>query len=126
MHGKKEEKMNVRRTILTLIAVCLGVALSLTLLAQAPAQEKKAKTTTKEDRVSGMVQSIDKQASTITVRKENTDRFVVYSEQTKVTKQNKPASLQDVKERQRIVCVGKFDEKNRLVATRIDIRRERQ
>jgi cytochrome c-type biogenesis protein CcmE len=117
--------MRVRRTLSIAIVVLLGLGLSLTLLAQVPAQEKKTTTPAKGDRVSGMVQSIDKQTSTITVRKNNTDRFVIYSEQTKFTKQNKPASVQDLKERQRIVCMGRFDEKNRLVATRIDIRRER-
>ncbi len=116
--------MSVRTTISTMSMVLLGAVLSLAVLAQAPSPEKKAKPTAKESRVSGMVQSIDKGASTITVRKGTTDRFVVYNDQTQFTFQNKLSSLQEVKERRKVVCLGKFDDRNRLVATRIEVKRE--
>jgi Cu/Ag efflux protein CusF len=125
VNGKKEEKMIVRRTISILIMVLLGGFLSLTLLAQAPAKAEKAKAAPKGDKVDGRVHMIDKATSTITLRKGTVEKHVVYSDQTKFTKQNKPASLEDVKEGVRVICVGKFDEKNRLVATRVDVRAEK-
>ena len=117
--------MIVRRTISILIMLLLGSLLSLTLLAQEPAKAEKAKTAPKEDRVEGRVHMVDKATSTITVRKGTVNKLVVYSDQTKFTKQNKPASLEDVKEEVRVICVGKFDEKNRLVATHVDVRAEK-
>ena len=106
------------------IAVFLGIVLSLILVPRANAQEKKAATKSKEDRLSGRVQMISKDTSTITLRKGNVDRSVVYNDTTKFTMRNKPAKLEDVKEGRRLICMGKFDEKTRLVATRIDIRGE--
>ena len=117
--------MIVRRTISILIMVLLGGFLSLTLLAQEPAKPEKAKAAPKEDRIEGRVHMIDKATSTITVRKGNVNKPVVYSDQTKFTKQNQPASLEDIKEGVRVICLGKFDEKSRLVATRVDVRAEK-
>jgi hypothetical protein len=108
------------------MALLFGIVLSLTLTSQSTAQEKEKKPAAKvkEDRLSGMVQMIDKNTSTITLRKGNITRSVVYNNDTKFTKRNKPGSLDEVKEGRRLICMGKFDEKTRLVATRIDVRTE--
>jgi len=66
----------------------------------------------------------DKNTSTITLRKANIHRAVVYTNDTKFTKRSKPGSLDDVKGGRRLICLGKFDEKARLVATHIDVRTE--
>jgi Cu/Ag efflux protein CusF len=116
--------MNVRKVLSIVMMALLGGVLSLTLLAQAPAKEKKAKAAPKEDRVSGTIRMINKDTSTITVRKDNMDHQVVYSVDTKYTKRNKPGKIEDVKEGVRVICLGKFDEKKRLVASRIDVRTE--
>jgi Cu/Ag efflux protein CusF len=116
--------MNVRKAVSIVIMLLLGGVLSLALLAQAPAKEKKAKAAPKEDRVSGTVRMISKDTSTITVRKGSMDHQVVYSNETKYTKRNKPAKMEDVKEGVRVICLGKYDEKHRLVANRIDVRSE--
>ena len=115
--------MITRKTIPTFVALILGIVLSLTLATGARAQEKPA-AQPKEDRLSGAVQMIDKKTSTITLRKDNMTRSVVYNSDTKYTKRDKPGSLDDVKEGVRLICLGKFDEKKRLVATRIDVRTE--
>jgi hypothetical protein len=50
-------------------------------------------------------------------------RQVVYTPETKYTKRNKPGgSLDELKDGVRVICVGKFDENARLMASRIDIR----
>ena len=118
--------MITRKTLASLMALIFGIVLSLTLTTGASAQEeKKAEAKPKkEDRLSGTVQMMDKNTSTITLRKDSVTRSVVYTTDTKFTKHNKPGSLDDVKEGRRLICLGKFDEKARLVARHIDVRTE--
>lgn len=104
-----------------LIRLSLGVLLALALATQGVAQKKAA--APKEDRVSGTIQVMNKDASSFTVRTSgNIQRTVVYNSDTKFTKVNQPGSIDEIKEGVRVICVGKFDEKSRLVATRIDVR----
>jgi Cu/Ag efflux protein CusF len=119
-------KMITRKRIASLMVLIFGIVFSLTLATGANAQEKKSEAKPKkESRLSGTVQMIDKNTSIITLRKDNITRSVVYNNDTKFTKRNKPGgSLEDVKEGRRLICLGNFDEKSRLVATRIDVRTE--
>ena len=103
------------------IALLLSFALCFVLATLAVAQEKK-KAAAKEDRISGRVHMINKDTSVITVRVGNVQRQVVYNSSTKFTFRNQAGSLDDVKDGRRVICLGKFDDKARLVATRVDIR----
>jgi hypothetical protein len=85
----------------------------------AQAQEKKE---SKEDRLSGVIHMINKDTSTITIRRGNVQRQVVYNADTKYTYQNKPATIDEVKEGRRVICLGKFNDKTQLVATRVEVR----
>jgi hypothetical protein len=106
-----------------LIRLSLGVLLALALATQGVAQEKKKVAAPKEDRVSGTIQVMNKDASSFTVRTSgNIQRTVVWNADTKFTKVNQPGSVDEIKEGVRVICMGKFDEKSRLVATRIDVR----
>lgn len=107
-------------TVSRLFSVMLGVFLALGLAAQAGAADKKKDD--KEKRLSGRVQMISKDTSTITIRASGATRYVVYNADTKYTFRNAPSSLDEVKDGRRVICLGKFDEKVRLVATRIDVR----
>ncbi len=111
----------MNRTLVTLLALTLAVMVALTFTTPVCAQTEKE--AAKMDRVSGTVQSINKDTSTITVRDSNNAlRQVVYSGSTKITKVNKPgASIDDIKDGTRLICLGKF-EKTKLQAARIDIR----
>ncbi|MFB3828800.1 MAG: DUF5666 domain-containing protein [Bryobacteraceae bacterium] len=106
------------------LGLCLGVLVSLFLVSGAVAQEKKAKKAEakKEDRLSGRIQMINKDTSTITLERNNVRRTVVYSPDTKITYRNKPGTMDDVKEGRRVIVLGKFNDKAQLVATRIDVR----
>lgn len=108
-----------------LLWLSLGVLLAVFLVSQGLAQEKKKAAQPKEDRVSGTVQMINKDTSTITVRRGNLQRQVIYNADTKFTKVNKPGSLDEVKEGARVICLGKYNDKVQLVATRIDVRAPR-
>ena len=79
----------------------------------------------KEERLSGTVKTINKDTSTITIAKGSSPaRTVIYGNDTKFTMRNQPGSMTDLKEGRRVICLGKFDDKARLMATRIDIRGE--
>jgi hypothetical protein len=106
-----------------LIAVLMGLCLVLTLSLPAAAQEKGA-AKKDEDRVSGTIQNMNKATMTLTVRtRDGIMRPVVYSAETKITNNNKPGgSADEFKEGVRVICLGKYNDKNQLVATRIDIR----
>src|SRR6266436_6726938 len=108
--------------IKSLIVWFVGVFLLLSLAVMASAQDQK-KTSTKEDRLTGTIHRIDKDTSTIIIRKGAVQRKVVYNDETKFTIQNKPGgSIDDVIVGRRVICLGKFNDKTRLVATRIDVR----
>ena len=113
----------MRRSLSILIGLFLGVALSLSLSSPVYAKEKKAKAaSSKEDRLSGTIHMINKDTSTITLRRGNVQRQVVYGADTKYTYRNKPGTMDDVKEGRRVICLGKFNDKTQLAATRIDVR----
>jgi hypothetical protein len=81
------------------------------------------KTSAKEDRLTGTIHMIDKDTSTIIVRKGAVQRKVVYNVETKFTVQNKPGgSIDDVIVGRRVICLGTFNEKTDLMATRVDVR----
>ena len=104
------------------IALFAGAFLLLSLAVIASAEDQK-KTATKEDRLSGTVHRIDKDTSTIIIRKGAVQRKVVYNAETKFTIQNKPGgSIDDVIVGRRAICLGMFNDKTHLVATRVDVR----
>ena len=106
----------------SLIAWFVGVFLLLSLAVMANAQDQK-KTSTKEDRLSGTVHMIDRETSTIIIRKGAVQRKVVYNGETKFTIQNKPGgSIDDVIVGRRVICLGKFNDKAQLLATRVEVR----
>jgi len=105
------------------IALFAGLFLLLSLAVMAGAQDQK-KTSTKQDRLSGTVHMVDKDASTIIIRKGIVQRtVVVYNAETQFTIQNKPGgSIDDVIVGRRVICLGTFNDKTQLVATRVDVR----
>jgi hypothetical protein len=110
--------MVTRRSFFSFAALSLGMFLALSLSGRAFAEPKQDN----EARLSGAIHMINKDASTITVRNGNMFRKVVYDNGTKFTFRNKSGSLNDVQEGVRVICLGKYDEKNRLLATRVDVR----
>lgn len=113
----------MRRRFSALVGLSLGIVLSLALAFNAVAQEKAKGKASKEDRLSGRIQMINKDTKTITLdTKGNVKRQVVYSDSTKITYRNKPSSMDEVKEGRRVICLGKFNDKTQLEATRIDVR----
>ena len=100
----------------------LGVGLSLFVTTEALAQEAKTKSVLKQSRLNGTIHSVSKDTSSFSMRRGTDERQVVYDQYTTITYQNKPSSADEIKEGRRVICLGKFNGKNQLVATRIDIR----
>jgi len=104
-----------------LIAWFTGVFIMLTLAVIASAQDQR-KISTKEDRLSGTVHAIDKDASAIIIRQGAIQRRVVYNAETKFTIQNKPGSIDDVIVGRKVNCLGSFNDKSQLMAIHVDVR----
>jgi hypothetical protein len=112
------------RKFLVVLLVVMFATVGIVAQATAAAQEKKGGA--KDDRWSGIIQRSNKDQSNLTVRRGNIERTVVYDSNTKWTKEgNKPADMGDFKDGARVICMGKYDEKGRLMATRIDLRAPR-
>ena len=98
----------MRRSILTTFALCLGVLLALA-VGPAVAKEKKAK----QGQLNGTVHMINKDTSTITIMKGNSQRQVVYNNDTKwmygTQGDAKASSLDQLKDSWYINCKGTFD-----------------
>jgi hypothetical protein len=101
----------------SVIALLLGIAFVAPTLIATYAQEKG-------DRVTGTVQLINKETKTILVSGEanNTQSQVIYDDKTEITKDNKAASINDLQNGQRIICIGSTNDKGQLHAARIDVR----
>ncbi len=106
------------------VVVILMLGLTLVLCFGLFAQVKKdAKTG--QDRVEGTIQALNKAESSLTLVQTGVTTkptwHVAYNDQTKFTMRNKPGKVDELKEGQRVIVLGKF-EKDVLTATRIDIR----
>ncbi len=114
------------RKVSTMVLIAVFAAIGLA--AQTMAQEKKEKAA-KEARWSGMIVRSDKDASTLTVRKRgtNVEKIVHYDSSTKWTRQEgkevKPIEMSEVKDGERVICIGSYDEKGEFHATRVDLRK---
>jgi hypothetical protein len=107
------------------MVVCLGIIVApLTVTLTAQQKEGKGKDTAKLERVEGNVHMVDKATKTVTVtlRGKTNTREVVYSDSTKFTFRNKAGTVDEVKDGRHVICLGKSNDKNQLLATRIDVR----
>ena len=115
------------------VVVAMGVLFGVLLLSAAASGQsgsaqaaKEKETKAKEQRIEGNVRMMDKATNTVTVRLRGKvlERAVVYNDSTKFTFRNKPAKLEDLKEGVRVIVLGTPNDKDQLVASRIDIREE--
>ena len=116
-----------RALVFALLAILTvaGVAMRGTM---AKAQEAKAGAAKKASRWTGTIVRSDKDAGTLTVRKDGgtAEKIIHYGSETKWTKQEKgkveSIDPSQVKDGDRVICVGSYDEKSQFHADRIDLR----
>jgi hypothetical protein len=114
----------MKRAIPAAMAIVVGLTLVLGagLYAQVKKDEKSGL-----DRIEGRIQSINKDTSAITVRQGGTSNVVwkvVYNDKTKYTMRNEAGKFEDLKDGQRVIILGKY-ENEVMTAARIDIRGEK-
>ncbi len=107
--------------LVAMVFMTVGVA---TQVAQANQAKEKKAGAMKEERWSGLIQRSNKDNSTIVVRRGNVEKTVVYDGSTKWTKGTKQdsAEMGEFKDGVRVIVLGKYDEKGRLVATTVNLR----
>jgi len=114
----------VRKLVVFLLfALLVGVCAA----AQAAApQETKEKTavSAKEARWNGTVVRVDKENSFLDVRKKTVEKRIHFNDATKWTKGSETIQIGDVKENDKVVCLGKY-EGDKFVATRINLRMQK-
>ena len=107
--------------------LALALILSLVLIPCLVAQAKKD-VKSGEDRLEGTIQSVNKDTSTISIRQANKNNVIWqigFNKDTKFTFRNKDASVAELKEGIRVICLGKFLDGPKMTATRIDARTEK-
>jgi hypothetical protein len=107
--------MRLKRLVVPYVAVFLFL-----LAVIASAQDPK-KTSPREDRLSGTVHMIDKETSSIIIRKGAIQRRVLYNAKTKFTIQNKLGTIDDVIVGRQVISFGYFNDKSQLLAMRVEI-----
>jgi Ni/Co efflux regulator RcnB len=109
-----------------LVLMLLGLLVTIGFAAPtAIAQEKKEKAaaTAKAARWHGLVVRVSKDASTLDVKRGNSERRIYFDSSTQWTKGKEVIEMGQVKEGSDVICLGKFDEKGNFHATQIDLRR---
>jgi len=105
----------MKRVRLALVGLCLGAA---PIVAPLAAQYKAPK----QQKVEGLVAGFDKASSTITIQEKNLRTRVSCDSRTHITFRNTTATVNEVKEGLRIVCMVRSNDRNQMLATRIDLR----
>jgi len=98
----------------------LGLAPPRTMAQENKEKEQKARAAT-EARWSGVIVRLNKDTSTVTVRKQHIERTIHFGSGTKWTKGTHNIDMSQFKEGDRVICLGKYDNKE-FVASRIDLR----
>ena len=103
----------------TTLVFAMTLALMVTVAVPAAVAGDKPKL----DRLDGWVEMIDNDLKKVSLRTPNdVPRFVFFNDKTAYTYRNEPATFGELKVGRRVICVGKFDDKGRLQAARIDVR----
>lgn len=108
-----------RVRVIALLALVATIELAVPLAAQEKAEKAKA---AKEARWSGVIVRLNKDTSTLTVRKQHIEKIIHFDSSTKWTKGTQKADASQFTEGARVICLGKYEEKNEFVASRIDLR----
>lgn len=85
--------------------------------------QQKAAAAPKQGRWHGIIVRMDKEGSTLDVRRDNTVRTIYYDSSTKWTEGTKVIEMSEFKEGMDVICLGTYDEKGHLHATRIQLQR---
>ncbi len=112
----------MRKVVVMLLFAAFAVVGLAQLKTFANGQEAAAKTT-KESRWHGQIIRIDKDASTMDVRKGTIEKKIHFDSSTKWTAGTKVVEMSEFKEGSDVICIGTFPSGSVVMnATRIDLR----
>ena len=112
----------MRKVIVILLFAVFAVVGLASHNAFAGGQEKEA-ASAKKGRWHGIIVRIDKEGSNLDVSRENTVRRIYYDSSTQWTDGTKVIEMGEFKEGMDVICLGTYDEKGHLHATRIQLQR---
>jgi len=111
------------RKVLAILVAVVFAAVGLAAQEKGVGEKKEKKSAAaKEARWRGYIVRQDKDKSILTVKEGNVERTVVYDSSTRWTKGKETADPSEFKDGVRVTCHGKYDDKGRLIATRIDLK----
>ena len=114
----------MRRARVVLLFAAFAVAALALGIAFANGQEK-APAAAKESRWHGIIIRIDKDASTMDVKRGNVERKIHWDSSTKWTEGTKDIDMSEFKEGSDVICLGTYPSGSVVMnATRIDLRRK--
>jgi len=110
--------------VIVILLAALFAAAGLT-TQKATAQEKQEKTAAavKAARWHGRIVRMDKDLSTLDVRRQGIEKRIYFDNSTKWTQAGKVIEMSGFKEEDDVICTGTYDEKGKFHATQIDLRR---
>lgn len=112
----------MNRVLVILLAAVFAVAGLTTQKATAQEQqEKKTVAAATEARWHGRIVRMDKDQSTLDVRRKNVTKRIYFDSSTKWISGTKPVEMSDFKEDSDVICLGTYGEKGKFHATSIDL-----
>jgi Ni/Co efflux regulator RcnB len=112
----------MNKWIVILLATVFAVAGLATQKATAQTQpEQKPAVAAQQARWHGRIVRMDKDQSTLDVRRKNVTKRIYYDSSTKWISGKNPAQMSDFKEDSDVICLGTYGEKGKFMATSIDL-----
>jgi len=123
LHAGAQSKEDAMNKVIVILLAAVFAAAGLT-TQKVTAQEKQEKTTVaKPARWHGHIIRMDKDLSTLDVRRQGIEKRIYYDSSTKWTQAGKTIDMSGFKEEDDVICIGTYDEKGKFHATQIDLRR---
>ena len=108
--------------LLFALLVVAGLAASAAVAQEAAGKSEKPAAAAKEARWHGRIDRMSADQSYLDVRKGSITKRIHFDSSTKWTKGTKPAEMSEFKDGADVICLGTYDAKGNLQATRIDLR----
>jgi Ni/Co efflux regulator RcnB len=113
----------MNKVIVILLAAVFAAAGLTTQKATAQEKQEKTATAVKAARWHGRIVRMNKDLSTLDVRRQGIEKTIYYDSSTRWTHGMKALEMSEFKEEDDVICLGTYDEKGKFHATRIDLRR---
>jgi Ni/Co efflux regulator RcnB len=108
--------------LLFALVVVAGLAAPATVAQEQAGKKEKVAAAAKQARWHGIIQRMSTEESYLDVRKGNITKRIHFDSSTRWTEGKTTAEMSKFKEGDDVICLGTYDEKGNIQATRIDLR----